>query len=86
MALLKTELIYNGETVSYHKVAECAVDMATGAATATLHSFNDSDSRRQSENPVLKRSYNFQRTGEHIAADAYAAIKALPEWADAQDI
>lgn len=85
MALLKTELLYNGETVRYHRIAEYIIDQATGDTTAVLHSFRDQEHRNAHPAPLVKRSYSVQRAGGDLASEAYAAIKSRPEWAGAQD-
>lgn len=85
MALLKSELIYNGKTVSYHRVVHLEIDLATGACAAVLHSWPSRQDRERLQPPDLNRRFNFIHTGPDLLADAYAAIKALPYWADAED-
>lgn len=85
MALLKTELLYNGETVSYHRIAEYTIDQATGDTTAVLCSFRDQEHRNTHQAPLVKRSYGVTRVGGDLASEAYASIKSRPEWAEAKD-
>lgn len=85
MALLKLETIYNGTTVAFHQVDQVRVDLATGAAQADLHSWPSAAARRPGTPPSLVRTYNFTPVSDNFLQDAYAAIKALPYWADAED-
>lgn len=86
MALLKPELIYNGTTVSFHHIDRVRVDLVTGAAQAVLHSWPTQAARQPGIRPSLVRTYNFAPVSSDYLADAYAAIKALPYWADAEDV
>lgn len=86
VALQKSETIYNNKIVLYHRVVHLEVDMATGACTAVLHSWPSRQDREFLRPPDLNRRFNFVHTGTDLLADAYAAIKSLPYWADAEDV
>lgn len=86
MALKKTEIIYNGETVEYHRLSAFEVDMATGACRATMHSWSTPQERDKNDKPKLARHFNFLWVSEDMVADAYMAVKALPYWSDAEDV
>lgn len=86
MALEKTETIYNGETVSYHRITGFEVDLATGASYATLKSWGSYVERADNQPAKLSRRFIFQWQGEDVHADAYAAIKQLHYWQDATDV
>lgn len=86
MALQKSEIIYNGKTVTYHRVVHLEVDLATGACAAVLHSWPSRQDREFLRPADLIRRFNFTHAGSDLLADAYAAIKSLPYWADAEDV
>lgn len=86
MGLKKTEVIYNGEMVEYHRIASFEVDFSTGACTAFMHSWATKEDRDNNKPPQLSRRFNFEWIGESMADDAYIAIKSIPYWSDAEDV
>lgn len=84
MALLLEQTLYNADVVRYHRIAEYRFNGSN--CVAVLHSFRTLDDRVMPSLPVVIREFNFIYTGGDYAAQAYAAIKALPEWANAQDV
>lgn len=86
MAIRKAELIYNGDTVTYHRITELQTDMATGACCATLRSWSSEEDRRAGELHKISRVFNFNWTSESMIEDAYNSILSLPHWADAESV
>lgn len=86
MALQKTELIYNGTTVKYHRVISYHVDLATGAAGCVLGSWASTEDRAANKPPVLKRRFAFVPSADDLPTLAYAAIKENPIFSDAEDV
>jgi hypothetical protein len=87
MALILEQSLINSDIVRYHRIGKYRLNAAGTSAVAVLESFRTAEQRALPINPVTKRDYDFiwSGNGETLAAEAYAAIKALPEWAAAMD-
>lgn len=88
MALFLEQTLYNGDIVRYHRIAEYQVNLSSHIACCVLHSYRTQEHRALPVAPIVKREFPFTRSDslENLSAEAYAAIKALPEWAAAQDV
>lgn len=88
MALVLEQALYNGDIVRYHRIAEYQVDLNRHVAHCILHSFRTQEERALHVAPVVQRTFPFTRGDnlENLPAEAYATIKALPEWVSAVDI
>lgn len=86
MALELEQTLYNADVVRYHRVGELQINGTL--AVAVLGSYRDRHHRELPVEPVIKRKFDFVFSGdpETAFAEAYAAIKALPEWAAAADV
>ena len=86
MALELEQTLYNADVVRYHRVGELEINGSL--AVAVLESFRNREHRELPVAPVIKRKYDFAFSGDPatVFAEAYAAIKALPEWAGAADV
>lgn len=93
MALSKTITYDNGTTASYHRIDGLLVSYHpdNGASvTATLYSYLTKDTRAANAGaPVSTVAVTTELTDEQVNGNLretlYAKIKALPEWADAED-
>jgi hypothetical protein len=87
MALILEQTLVNADIVRYHRICKYQLNQPGAPAVAVLESFRTADQRALPITPVIKRDYDFiwSGSGETLAAEAYAAIKALPEWALAVD-
>lgn len=87
MALFLEQTLYNGDIVRYHRIAEYQVDLSSRLARCVLYSYRTQEHRALPVAPIVKREFPFMRGDnlENLPAEAYAAIKALPEWARAKD-
>lgn len=88
MALFLEQTLYNADVVRYHRIGEYKVDVGNPVALAVLESYRTVEQRLLPVAPVIKREYPFEHNGDYEAMPglAYAAIKALPEWAGATDV
>ena len=88
MALILEQVLVTSDIVRYHRIGKYYTSGAGEPAKATLESFRTQEQRGLPIQPVTKRDYDFIWSGnsETLAAEAYEAIKALPEWAAAVDV
>ena len=81
MALAKQITYDNGTTASYHRIdgllVHCHPDNGA-TVTATLYSYITEDTPVTAELTETQTNGNLRKT-------MYAKIKAMPEWADAED-
>ena len=83
MALFIEQTLYNNTVVRYHRISEYRINLSTFDSVVVLDS-----SPEELQAPTISREFAFVRSGnpETMPAEAYAAIKALPEWAGAIDV
>ena len=93
MALAKQSTYDNGTTASYHRIdgllVHCHPDNGA-TVTATLYSYITEDTRAANAGaPVSATNITAELTETQVNGNLrktmYAKIKALPEWADAED-
>lgn len=87
MALILEKTLYNGDVVRYHRITAFTLDPVGRLATAKLGSFRNRQHRELPVAPVNSLEFTFPWSGDSgtLAAEAYAYIKSLPEWANAED-
>ena len=90
MALNKI-IKFRGFDCTYHKVIGLEWDLVKGTALVRLGAFKDEDYRRESlEVPAFTPTATLSAMDfigcPDILAKAYELLKALPEWADAEDV
>ena len=87
MALLIEKTLYNGDVVRYHRIIAFTLDPVARLATAKLGSFRNRVHRELPVAPVNSLDFAFSWSGstETLAKEAYAYIKSLPDWANAED-
>ena len=93
MALSKTTTYDNGTAASYHRISGLLVHCHPGnraTVTATLYSYLTEDTRAANAGaPVSTEDVTAELTETQVNGNLrktmYAKIKALPEWADAED-
>lgn len=84
MAFTFTEQTIGGLSVSFHKVTATRLDMSTGAAEATLSSWQDQASAQRGTSPILTRTFAFTPDGGLLHQSAQAQILSDPAWAGAE--
>lgn len=87
MALLIEKTLYNSDVVRYHRITSFTLDPAARLATAKLGSFRNRAHRELPAVAVSSMDFTFNWSGstETLAQEAYAYIKSLPEWSQAED-
>lgn len=83
MAFELTQTTANGRTVHVHLVGTVRLNMATGAAEATLQSWETQADMRARKPAVVTRRYRFVPDGQVLRVAAEAQILALDEFAGA---
>lgn len=83
MAFELTQITASGRTVYVHMVGLVRLNMATGAAEATLQSWETLADMRARKPAVVTRRYRFSPDGQALRAAAEAQILALAEFAGA---
>lgn len=99
MALLKTIELNTGVTVTYHRVLRGLVDYEFRAAQIVVGTYLTQQAREDGKQPVYTREYHFSDDApeeenrafpftdtESPRFEAYTALKALPDFADATDV
>lgn len=93
MALSKMITYDNGTTASYHRIdrllVRCHPDNGA-SVTATIYSYLTGDARAANAGaPVSTEDVTAEltetQTNGNLRKTMYAKIKAMPEWADAED-
>lgn len=85
MALILTEELADGRVLTYHRVAEFVFTSAPPIVRFTLESFPSEEDRADPTVQPYRREYDFPflTTGDP-RTEAYRALLASPEWADAE--
>lgn len=91
MALKKTIVQPNGVETGYHKVSQVSVTCESDSILmrVELTSYLDEDYRKAGL-PIIRSSHHFDVTSEEeestsVRKLAYAKIKTLENWSDAED-
>lgn len=87
MALLIEKTLYNSDVVRYHRITSFTLDPAARLATAKLGSFRNREHRELPVAAINSIEFTFSWSGrtDALAQEAYAHIKSLPEWSQAED-
>ena len=87
---LKKAFKYKGFDCNYHKITSLEWNLITGQAKVEVSAYKDEDYRTEAvEYPATSRLF-FPAASDFIGCPdilvkAYELLKALPEWADAED-
>lgn len=81
MALYKEQVLPNGDTVRYHRIAGYKYGK-NNTVRAVVQSFRNAEHRGFSMLPVLTREVEFPHSGDSLklAKEAYEYLQILPEW------
>jgi hypothetical protein len=81
---VKTELLQDGRSVSYHAIVDVTMDMASGQGMATLGSWTNKEDMVFRKPPAFRRLYAYNWVSDSITADAFNTVKNLDEFAEAE--
>lgn len=84
MAIRIEQSLADGRKVNYHRIVEAVMDMTTGYGHFVLWSWAEKAHRLGA--PMLRRTFGFAQQSGSIYADAYAALKSIPEFSQAEDV